>query len=292
MRVRPPQLRPQGQCLGRSVQWACLALYRGRHAIGSPPVVCSGMRWVMHGLPAPFLLCAVSLAPASDLPPIGNVHLHILCSGGGSYPFYSGVNTASGCPSCVAGTFRAEGSTSAMCEACAAGHDGELSYANALSYSATGAAACTPCSAVGSVGGTGCHQCVMNSGVCTSCLRGRYMSAGACTNCPSGAPYSPLASTSAGACSACSSVAECADLTQYGRAYSSYPCPDSTWTQWFDTAGGEVYHSCLKLYNTPSVWSTANKNCANLGSGIHLLTMKQVGAPSASIIGRGPLSAR
>jgi hypothetical protein len=110
------------------------------------------------------------------------------------------------------------------------------------------------------------------AGVCDLCPAGTYSGATYCTMCPVSASYSRTGSTSAAACVSCA--------TGCDPSYQSWvtsPCADPTgWELWYDVLGVEGANSCLKRMETPAAWAAANASCASMGSGIHLMTVRQV----------------
>jgi hypothetical protein len=100
-----------------------------------------------------------------------------------------------------------------------------------------------------------------------ACPAGTFSATGVapCALC---APSTPFSTVGAVACTACTGLCN----STFGR----FPCKDSSWALWWDAAGVEGAHSCLKFFGaTPSVWAAANASCVNEGAGSHLVTSRQ-----------------
>jgi hypothetical protein len=161
---------------------------------------------------------------------------------------------------CAAGTYSL-GNTAASCTPCPPGRFG--------STAGVGTASCTGACAAG-------FFCLAGStnGTAVPCAPGFYSTgaAGACTPCPATTPYSLLGANSTAACVSCASGCE-------AGTYGAYVCPGAfpDWTVWFDTAGVEGTHSCLRFVAGALSWSNSNARCAAMGTGVHLVTSRQVG---------------
>jgi hypothetical protein len=53
----------------------------------------------------------------------------------------------------------------------------------------------------------------------------------------------------------------------------------------YDTLGIEGTNSCIKYFGTTMKWGDANSYCNSLGSGVHLLTSKQVSHGGRCVVG-------
>jgi hypothetical protein len=209
--------------------------------------------------------------------------------------FYS-LDGAAGCWQCLPGRFgSAVGLTSGTCSGpCDPGSYcglGSITSTGVLCpkgrYSLGGVGVCTGCPAgrwssnvgqnVSDCPGS-CsagYYCPTGSSSATAvlCPPGAYCPAGAGspTVCPATAPYSGAGIVAAANCNSCTS-GSCMDGFK-GR----FSCLDGTWTQWVDVGGVEGANACVKPVMISGNWSVSNSTCAALGSGIHLLTSKQVG---------------
>jgi hypothetical protein len=208
------------------------------------------------------------------------------------------VGGAGVCTICPGGVYgNGTGLTTPQCSgACGAGYvcpAGSIRSAPcpAGTYSLEGAANCTLCPAgtYGSGQGLGAPTC---SGLCAAgsycppgstnssnntCAPGRYSDpgAGSCSPCPLSSPYSQRGSSACVTCRGASS-GMCASGGYGFVATAASPCPDPTWSVWYDTGRTEGTLSCWKLFGQPANWAAANGNCSAVGPGTHLLSAKQV----------------
>jgi hypothetical protein len=116
------------------------------------------------------------------------------------------------------------------------------------------------------------------SPVGTLCLPGTYSAGGprvtACTSCPASKPYTTSGATSEADCTACSAADACS--SDFGKV-ALPPCPDLSWSVYFDRGDVEGANSCLKFFPEATTWPSAKVACEVIGERVHLLTSAQVG---------------